>query len=224
MRFKLSENQGINNLERFRMFLNFEGENYDASIIDTHLTYERGDHLTIVDPHEKIEKAEIEILEENAWNLIVKVTIVFKNTFNTSILVESWDLDRNSGKKLFPDVLRVEEKSILLPDTIKEFVKINTSMTQTEFEEIPIWIKSNALWWKQKQIDDSDFIAGIKYLIQKTIIEIDENEFSNSIQAKEIPTWIGDVAGMWAEDSISDDEFVNAMQWMINNGIIQVKP
>jgi len=58
----------------------------------------------------------------------------------------------------------------------------------------------------------------------KYIIEIDENELSNSIQAKEMPTWIRDVAGMWADDSISDDEFVNAMQWMINNGIIQVKP
>jgi len=223
LRFELYENQGINNLERFRMFFNFEGENYDVSIIDTHVTYERGEKITIVDPHEKFEHVQIEILQEDAWNLIVKATVVFKNTFNTSILVESWDLERHSGKKLFPDALEVVESSILLPDSIKEFVKTNPSITQTELKEIPLWVKSNALWWQQKQIDDSDFMAGIKYLIQKTIIEIDENELANSITSKELPVWLRDMAGMWADDSISDEEFVNAMQWLINNGILEVK-
>ena len=37
----------------------------------------------------------------------------------TSILVESWDLDRNSGKKLFPDALQVVEPSVLLADAPK---------------------------------------------------------------------------------------------------------
>ncbi len=96
-------------------------------------------------------------------------------------------------------------------------------LTETELTEIPVWIKSNALWWQQKQIDDSDFMAGIEYLIQKTIIEIDENELSNSIISKEIPVWLRDVAGMWADDSITDGEFVDAMQWLINNGILEVK-
>lgn len=223
MRFKLSENQGINNLERFRMFLNFEGESYDASTIDTHVTYERGDKITKVDPHEKIDKVEINILEEDPWNLIVNVRIVFKNTFNTSILVESWDLDRNSGKKLFPDALRVEENSILLPDTIKEFVKTTPFMTQTEIKEIPIWVKSNALWWKQKQIDDSDFVAGIEYLIHETIIQIPENNISSSVTIHEIPDWIREVAGFWSDNSITDDDFVQAMQWLITNGILKVQ-
>jgi len=223
LRFQLYENQGINNLERFKMFFNFEGKNYDASIIDTHVTYERSGVITIVDPYEKFDQVQIEILQEDAWNLIVKATVVFKNTFNTSILVESWDLERHSGKKLFPDALEVVESSILLPDTIKEFVKTNPSITQTELKEIPLWVKSNALWWQQKQIDDSDFMAGIEYLIQKTIIEIDENELANSITSKEPPVWLRDMAGMWADDSITDGEFVDAMQWLINNGILEVK-
>jgi len=229
MRFNLAENQGINNLERFRMFLNFEGENYDASIIDTHITYERGGVITIVDPHEKIENAEIEILTEDPWNLIVNVQIIFKNPFNTSILVDSWDLDRNSGKKLFPDVLQVEEPSVLLADTQIEFetsesiLTTTEDMTETKLTEIPVWVKSNALWWKQKQIDDSDFMAGIKYLVQKTIIEIDESELSTSATSSEIPVWIRDVAGMWADYSITDEEFVNAMKWLLSNGILEVQ-
>jgi len=229
MRFNLSENQGINNLERFRMFLNFEGENYDASIIDTHITYERGGVITIVDPHEKIENVKIEIFEVNPWNLIVNVQIIFKNPFNSSILVDSWDLDRNSGKKLFPDVLQVVEPSVLLADAQIEFetsesiLTTTEDMTETQLTEIPVWVKSNALWWKQKQIDDSDFMAGIKYLVQKTIIEIDENELSTSATSSEIPVWIRDIAGMWADYSITDEEFVNAMKWLLSNGILEVQ-
>jgi len=228
LRFELYENQGITNLERFKMFLNFQGENYAASTIDTHITYKRGGEITIVDPHEKIEKAEIEILQVDPWNLIVNVKIIFKNTFNTSILVDSWDLDRNSGKKLFPDVLQVVEPSILLADAQKVLNEptpdlTSQVLTETELTEIPVWIKSNALWWKQKQIDDSDFMAGIKYLIEKTMIEVDQNDLSNSLTTKEIPVWISDVAGMWADDSITDEEFINIMQWLISKGILQVQ-
>jgi len=229
LRFELSENQGINNLERFRMFLNFEGENYDASTIDTHISYERGGEITIVDPNEKIEIAEIEILQVDPWNLIVNVKIIFKNTFNTSILVESWDLDRNSGKKLFPDVLEVVEPSILLADAqkvlnepISDLIQQDVSI-ETELTEIPVWIKSNALWWQQKQIDDSDFMAGIEYLIKKSLIEIDENNLSYSETSKETPLWISDIAGMWANDSITDKEFIDSMKWLITNGILQVQ-
>jgi len=228
LRFELYENQGITNLERFRMFLNFEGENYDASTIDTHITYKRDGEITIVDPHEKIEKAEIEILQVDAWNLIVNVKIIFKNTFNTSILVDSWDLDRNSGKKLFPDVLEVVEPSILLADAQMVLNEPTPDLTlqvitETELTEIPVWIKSNALWWNQKQIDDSDFMAGIEYLIKKSLIEIDENDLSYSETSKETPLWISDVAGMWANDSITDEEFIDAMKWLITNGILQVQ-
>jgi len=229
MRFNLYENQGITNLERFIMYLNFEGENYDASTIDTHITYQRGGEITIVDPHEKIENAKIEILQVDPWNLIVNAQIIFKNPFNTSILVDSWDLDRNSGKKLFPDALQVEESSVLLADTQIELETTELSLTTTEdlaetpLTEIPVWVKSNALWWKQKQIDDSDFMAGIKYLVQKTIIEIDKSELSTSATSSEIPVWIRDVAGMWADYSITDEEFVNAMKWLLSNGILEVQ-
>jgi len=228
LRFELYENQGITNLERFKMFLNFEGENYDTSTMDTHITYKRGGEITIVDPHEKFEKVEIEILQVDPWNLIVNVKIIFKNTFNTSILVDSWDLDRNSGKKLFPDALQVVEPSILLADAQKVLIEPTSDLTlevltETELTEIPVWIKSNALWWQQKQIDDSDFMAGIKYLIEKTMIEVDKNDLSNSLTTKEIPVWISDVAGMWADDSISDEEFINIMQWLISKGILQVQ-
>jgi len=37
---------------------------------------------------------------------------------------------------------------------------------------IPAWIKNNAGWWATDQIDDSSFLQGIQYLVQKGIIVI----------------------------------------------------
>ena len=37
---------------------------------------------------------------------------------------------------------------------------------------IPDWIKNNAGWWADGQIDDSAFVSGIQYLIKVGIIVI----------------------------------------------------
>ena len=37
---------------------------------------------------------------------------------------------------------------------------------------IPSWIKNNAGWWATDQIDDSSFLQGIQYLVQKGIIVV----------------------------------------------------
>jgi len=37
---------------------------------------------------------------------------------------------------------------------------------------IPAWIKNNAGWWAADQIDDSSFLQGIQYLVQKGIIVV----------------------------------------------------
>jgi len=35
---------------------------------------------------------------------------------------------------------------------------------------IPVWIKNNAGWWADGQIDDNSFVSGIQYLIKVGII------------------------------------------------------
>ena len=37
---------------------------------------------------------------------------------------------------------------------------------------IPAWIKNNAGWWATDQIDDSAFLQGIQYLVQKGIVVV----------------------------------------------------
>ena len=48
---------------------------------------------------------------------------------------------------------------------------------------IPSWIKNNAGWWTDDKISDSDFLYGIKYLVENNIIkfqsELDFEETQN---------------------------------------------
>ena len=37
-------------------------------------------------------------------------------------------------------------------------------------ENVPEWIKNNAGWWADGQIDDNSFVSGIQYLIKVGII------------------------------------------------------
>ena len=45
--------------------------------------------------------------------------------------------------------------------------KKNNDMNQTD---IPLWIKNNAKWWSNGQINDETFIRSIQYLINNKII------------------------------------------------------
>lgn len=52
------------------------------------------------------------------------------------------------------------------------------SMPSSEAQEdytIPSWIKNNAGWWADEQIDDASFLKGIEYLVDNLIIQIPPN-------------------------------------------------
>ena len=39
-------------------------------------------------------------------------------------------------------------------------------------DEIPGWIKNNAAWWANGQIDDNTFVSGIQHLVKVGIIKV----------------------------------------------------
>ncbi len=86
---------------------------------------------------------------------------------------------------------------------------------------IPEWIRNNAAWWSEEQIDDKTFIQGIEYLIKNDIIVIPKTAQSES-DTKEIPSWIRNNAGWWAEQQIDDETFVQGLQYLIQKGILLV--
>jgi len=88
---------------------------------------------------------------------------------------------------------------------------------------IPDWIKNNAGWWAEGQIDDTAFLQGIQFLIREGIMIIPPTESSGTSESQGVPDWIKNNAGWWAEGQIDDNTFVQAIQFLIKNGIIVIE-
>jgi glucose/arabinose dehydrogenase len=86
---------------------------------------------------------------------------------------------------------------------------------------IPDWIKNNAGWWADGQIDDSTFVSGIQWLISNGVVTIPPTEHGVGSD-KVVPTWIKNNAGWWADGQIDDSTFVSGLQWLISNSIMSV--
>jgi hypothetical protein len=41
-------------------------------------------------------------------------------------------------------------------------------------KDVPSWVKNNAKWWADDLIEEDDFIKGIKYLVEKGVIQINQ--------------------------------------------------
>ena len=88
---------------------------------------------------------------------------------------------------------------------------------------IPHWVKTNAGWWAEGQIDDSSFLQGIQHLIKEGIMVIPPTETSKkSSSSQKIPEWIKNNAGWWADGQIDDNTFVSGIQHLVKVGIIKV--
>lgn len=107
------------------------------------------------------------------------------------------------------------DESDILDDFLNEIIEEETII------EIPSWIKNNARWWADNQIDDATFVQGIQYLIQNDIMTIPPTQ-SGSSSSQEIPSWVQNNADWWAQDLISDTDFVSGIQFLITNGIMKI--
>ena len=85
---------------------------------------------------------------------------------------------------------------------------------------VPVWVKTNAGWWAEGQIDDGTFLTGIEYLISEGIIAVEATSGGES--SGSIPGWVKTTAGWWAEGLVSDGEFLNALEYLIGQGTITV--
>jgi len=94
-------------------------------------------------------------------------------------------------------------------------------ITNEDKISIPDWIRNNALWWSEEQIDDNTFIQGIEYLIKNKIILIPQTQQESST-SQEIPSWIRNNAAWWAAAQIDDKTFVQGLEFLIQKGIIRV--
>jgi hypothetical protein len=88
---------------------------------------------------------------------------------------------------------------------------------------IPEWIKNNAGWWANGDIDDNSFVQGIQYLIKEEIMRIPPTTQGSTGTGNEIPEWIKNNAGWWANGDIDDNSFVQGIQFLIKEGIMKIE-
>ena len=91
---------------------------------------------------------------------------------------------------------------------------------------IPSWIKNNAGWWADDQIDDFTFAQGIAFLTKNKIIQISDLPVTadGEIIIDEdivIPSWIKNNAGWWSSDDISDLDFLHGIKYLVESNIIE---
>jgi len=98
---------------------------------------------------------------------------------------------------------------------------ITPSPTPTPETSIPSWIKNNAGWWADGQIDDGSFVTGLQWLISNDVMTIPPTEQGTGSDDV-IPSWIKNNAGWWADGQIDDGSFVSGLQWLISNGIMKI--
>ena len=102
-----------------------------------------------------------------------------------------------------------------------DFVNISEINLDSAKTRIPDWVKNNAGWWSDGLISDNDFVLGIQYLIQQSIIIVPETGQTQD-QSRQIPDWVKNNAGWWSDGLIGENDFVNGIQWLISNGILRI--
>lgn len=123
-------------------------------------------------------------------------------------------------------------KTIPCPSQIQTYAKNgnsnSTMMAQTLTPNssapnaIPSWVKNNAKWWSQGQMQDSDFIQGMQYLVQQGIMKIPQTEVNQTSSPQPIPSWVKTNAKWWSQGQISDDDFIKGIQYLVSSGIVKV--
>jgi hypothetical protein len=130
-----------------------------------------------------------------------------------------------------PDTSRIglARGSLVIPSTVSAEQGLVATQTGTSGQTgsatqiiIPPWIKNNAKWWSQSQIDDSTFASGIQYLIKQGIMQIPTTTSGKATPGVQIPQWVKTNAGWWADGQIDDKTFVAGIQYLIKIGIITV--
>jgi plastocyanin len=124
----------------------------------------------------------------------------------------TWDMNGNYQIKL---VYAVPSKV-----ATTNFQFSNNFITNENSQVIPDWIKNVGDYWCNGQIDDSEFINAVQYLIKKEVIEL-KNTVSDTF-SNQVPEWVKNNACWWSDDKIPDVDFIFGIEYLVNIGTIRV--
>jgi len=156
---------------------------------DTQVLLYKDKPVEIIDSNGNIATATGSINNEDDLKRVVTFSITFSEDIqwsNSDLVIRSWTDRLSSGDTIIYDAIEIAQPEIVeIADEDLPEPEIQTLKSQY----VPIWIKNNAAWWSQELIDDSDFVAGIEYLIQQEIITLTESGTLETSSSDEIPMY-----------------------------------
>ena len=109
-----------------------------------------------------------------------------------------WASDEISENEFLAGIAYLINKNIISLDFIPCSTKIllpgtpEPGQSVSSAELVPDWVKNNAKWWSEELIEDADFVNGLKYLIQKQIMSLDNKAILGSVPLEDVmfsPSW-----------------------------------
>ena len=175
VKLKIYENAGTNYLSHVGLLLGLEENIVSGVKVHSHpvqIIWEQSlngkSSFEVKDPEELVIDVSVEdhLIRDSFGNKegLNEIILIFTPTksFSTdTIIVETWDYERNKWTNYFYGAL-----------TIDESLKENNNLSQQFEPQVPQWFKTNAKFWSQDQIDDETFSNGIKFLINEKIMNI----------------------------------------------------
>ena len=90
-----------------------------------------------------------------------------------------WANDEITENEFLRAIEYLIKKDIIVISDISSYEKSGTSIDFSYTKLVPNWIKNNAGWWADGQIDDSSFVSGIQWLISNGIIQVEIKKILN---------------------------------------------
>ena len=192
--------------------------NYTVEITSENASYSLGESVMFSGSVNKYdEKRSLRISIFNSDNNLI---FTQKTSVNTDgIFLHTVNLDEKFSDGKF--IVKAQYGNSKATISIISF-EINSDNSVPQNIEIPDWIKDNAGWWANGEIDDSSFVEGIRFLIEKGFLQIPSTEQGSASQNNEIPDWIKDNAGWWANGEIDDSSFVEGIRFLIEKGFMKI--
>ena len=100
-----------------------------------------------------------------------------------------WATDEISEKEFLDGIGYLINNNIISLDFIPCSTQVQDSSEDTR---VPDWVKNNAEWWSDGLIENSDFVNGITYLIERQIISVDNRAIQSEVPLEDVkfsPNW-----------------------------------
>ncbi len=192
--------------------------NYTVEIISDNTSYTLGDTVTFsgsVNKYDEDRNLRISIFgSDNDLIVTQKTPVGADGTFSHNVILDEKFIDGEF-------IVKAQYGNSKATVKIISF-QINSNDSVSENNAIPDWIKNNAGWWADGQIDDNSFVEGIQFLIKEGFMQIPITEQGSVSENNAIPDWIKNNAGWWADGQIDDNSFVEGIQFLIKEGFMKL--